>query len=253
MDGKLILEPTVFSKGGLFSAFKRTITGQSLINQQITNKTKENLKLSLSSPLIGSINKIEIQPNQKWKFSPSSFIAGTSNIILSGDINILGNISAAIGGQNIIYVEVSTYDGNPGIVWISAYGALEKHEIQMGKNSEKLLINDGVFLGMLAEDTDKKINYWKNFVHTDSANGILKGLLTKTAFMMSIEDIKRNASDDTKCILYTQSLNIKNLQNYIKLYSSLQSQQNSGLNFSLFNGGSNLYKLQKYQNKLNNI
>jgi len=70
---------------------------------------------------------------------------------------------------------------------------------------------------------------------------------------MSIEDKKRNASDDTKCVLYTQSLNIRNLQNYIKLYSSPQNQQNSGVNFSLFNGGSNLSKLQKYESKLNNM
>ena len=71
MDGKLILEPNMYSKAGLYSAFKRTITGQSLINEQITNKTNEKLKLSLSSTLIGSINRIEIQPNQIWKFSPS--------------------------------------------------------------------------------------------------------------------------------------------------------------------------------------
>jgi uncharacterized protein (AIM24 family) len=250
MDGNLILEPNI-SQGGYFSAIKRGITGQALINEQITNKTKQNLKLSLCSTLLGSINKIEIQPNQKWKFTPSSFIASTNNVVISGNLNLLGNLKAAFGGQSIVYIEVSTLDGKPGIVWISAHGALEKHEIQMGKNSEKLLINDGVFLGMLAEDTNKKIDYWKNFVNVRSANGFFKGLFTNKALMMSIEDIKKNASNDTKCIIYTQSLNIRNLQNYIMSFAIPAT--SSGVSLSLFNGGNHLSKLQKYENKLNNI
>jgi uncharacterized protein (AIM24 family) len=250
MDGKLILEPTI-SKGGIFSAIKRSMTGQALINEQITNKTTEKLKLSLCPTLLGSINKIEIEPNQIWRFTPSSFIASTNNIIISGNLNILGNLKAAFGGQSIVYIEVSTSDGKPGIVWISAHGALEKHEIQMGKNSQKLLINDGVFLGMLSEDTNKKINYWNNFVSVRSANGFIKGLLTNKALMMSIEDKKNSASNDTKCIIYTQSLNIRNLQNYIISFAVPAT--NSGVNFSVFNGGDNLSKLQKYENKLNNL
>jgi len=259
MDGKLILEPTAFSKGGIFSGLKRGLSGQSIISSQITNKTSNKLNISLCPRLLGSINKIEIQPNQVWKFTPSSFIACTDNILVSGNIDIFSNFKSALGGQNIIYTEISTHDGKPGIVWISSYGALEKHEIQMGKNSEKLVINDGVFLGMLSEDKDKKMKYWDRFVNIGSANGFFKGLLTQTALLMNIEDQKHNAPDNTTCIVYTQSLNIRNLQNYIVSLS--QPQLNNNNNNSLFNvkllGGdenNNHYnKLIKYQNKIEQI
>jgi len=250
MDGKLILEPTIFSKTGIFAGIKRSITGQSFIDSQVTNKTDNKLKISLCPPLLGTINKIEILPNQIWKFSPSSFIACTNNILVSGNINIFSNFKSAISGQNIVYTEVSTQDGNSGIVWISAHGALEKHEIQVGKNSDTLLINDGVFLGMLSEDKDKNINYWKQYVNIGSANGFFKGLLTGTALMMRIEN-KYNLENDSKCIVYTQSLNIHNLDNYVKSIAIRYAKNNSGI--SLFNGGDNISKLHKYENKLNNL
>jgi len=253
MDGKLTLEPTMFYKSGFFSGIKRSITGQSFIDSQVTNKTDNNLKISLCPPLLGTINKIEILPNQIWRFTPSSFIACTSNILVSGNINIFSNFKSVLAGQNIVYTEVSTQDGKSGIVWISAHGALEKHEIQMGKNSETLLINDGVFLGMLSEDKDKKINYWEQFVNVGSANGFFKGLLTGTALMMRIED-KNNLHNDSKCIVYTQSLNIRNLHNYVQSIAiSSTSQNNSNIGLSLFRGGDNISKLYKYENKLNNL
>jgi uncharacterized protein (AIM24 family) len=256
MNGKLILEPTI-GKTGFLSAFKRSITGESLINSQIANKTNENLKLSLSPPLLGTINKIEIQPGQIWRFAPSSFIACTNNIIISGNLNIFSNFKMAFTGQNVIYTEISTHDDKPGIVWISSYGAIEKHEIQMGKHSDKLVINDGVFLGMLSEDKNKKINYWNKFIHIGSANGFFKGLLTNTALLMNIEDKNHEASDDVKCILYTQSLNIRNFNNYIQSISINSSNNNmtsSILSDIVFNGGnSNISKLQKYEHKLNSI
>jgi len=252
MDGKLILEPTTFSKGGIFAGIKRSITGQSFIDSQVTNKTDTKLKISLSPLLLGTINKIEILPNQIWKFSPSSFMACTNNILVSGNLNIFSNFKSAISGQNIVYTEISTQDGKPGIVWISAHGALEKHEIQMGKNSNPLLINDGIFLGMLSEDKDKNINYWKQYVNIGSANGFFKGLLTGTALMMRIED-KNNLENDSKCIVYTQSLNRQNLDNYIKSIAITYARNNSNTRISLFNGGDNISKLHKYENKLNNL
>jgi len=267
MDGNLTLEPTMFSQGGIFSAFKRSLTGKSFIDSQITNKTDKKLKLSLCPTLLGTINKIEIQPNQIWRFTPSSFIACTSNILVSGNLNIFSNFKALLGGQNILYTELSTQDGKPGIVWISAHGAMEKHEVQMGKDSEKLVINDGIFLGMLSEENDKNdknknINYWDKFVNVGSANGFFKGLLTRTALLMRIEDNNKNTSDNTKCIVYTQSLNIRNFQNYIQsIVINTVGQNNNNNNnintasnvISLFTGGNNYNKYQKYNNKLNNI
>lgn len=254
MDGKLTLEPTSFSNGGFFAGLKRSLTGQSFINTQITNKTNDKLRIALCPVLLGTINKIEIQPNEVWKFTPSSFIACTNNILVSGNLNIFGNFKALLAGQNILYTEVSTQDGKPGTIWISSYGAIEKHEIQMGKNSEKLLINDGVFLGILSEDKNKKLNYWDRYVHVGSANGFLNGLLTKTALMLKIEDRTKNGDEDTKCIVYTQSLNIGNLNRHIESIvrnTVGQTSNNNNNVISLFSGGeNNYYKYEKYNKKI---
>jgi hypothetical protein len=116
---------------------------------------------------------------------------------------------------------------------------------------------------MLSEENDKNdknknINYWDNFVNVGSANGFFKGLLTHTALLMRIEDNNKNASDNTKCIVYTQSLNIRNFQNYIQSIVINTVGQNNNNNtasnvISLFTGGNNYNKYQKYNNKLNNI
>jgi uncharacterized protein (AIM24 family) len=252
MDGKLVLEPTVFSKGSWFDVVKRGLAGQSIIDAQITNKSESILKLSVSPTLLGTINKIEILPNQVWRFTPSSFIACTNNILVSGNLNIFSNFKAFMGGQDILYTEISVQDNKPGIVWISAHGALEKHEILMGKNSHKLKINDGIFLGILAEDKEKNINYWNKYINVESANGFFKGLLTNTSLMMNIEDKKQDAPENTKCILYTQSMNIRNLQNYIQKIVLNTVSQSSVVQFGL-SGGDNINKLNKYQNKYNEL
>jgi len=123
--------------------------------------------------------------------------------------------------------------------------------------SEKIVINDGVFLGMLAEDKNKKINYWNSFVHIGSANGFFKGLLTNSALLLNIHDQYNNAPLNTTCIVYTQSLNIRNLHNFIQLIAqnSLQNYTSDvpNMGLSLLTGGNNYNKLHKYHNKLNII
>ena len=258
MNGKLVVEPTLQSKNNTFfskmyNGLKRGITGSSFFDSQISNHTKDELKISLGSVLEGGINKIEILPNQVWRFTPSSFIACTSNLLVSGNLNIFSNLKGALGGQSILYTEISSIDDKPGVVWISSYGAIQKHEINMGEKSDSLYVNDGCFLGMLSEDKTEKINYWENFVNVGSANGFLKGLLTNTALLLKIEDKKLlSANNDVKCIVFTQTLNMRNLNNHIALIAQQSVQYNSGIQLSL-TGGSNLSKYEKYDMKYNNL
>ena len=66
--------------------------------------------------------------------------------------------------------------------------------------------------------------------------------------MMSIEDKKQEAPENTKCILYTQSMNIRNLQNYIGQIVANTVNQSSGIQIGL-TGGDNISKLKKYERK----
>jgi uncharacterized protein (AIM24 family) len=252
MNGKLVVEPivqskhnTIFSKLG--TGLKRAITGDSFFDNQISNHTNENLEISIGSLFVGGILKIEVNKDEVWRFTPSSFLACTNNLIISGNLNIFKNFKGALGGQSLLYTEISLKDGNSGTVWISSYGGIQKHELNMGENSEKLYINDGNFLGMLS--SKDKINYWDKFVNVGSANGFLKGLLTKTALLLKIEDKKlSNENNNKKCIVYTQSLNIRNLNNYI---ARIAIGSNSGFQIELFGG--NKEKYIKYEEKYNNL
>lgn len=258
MDGKLVVEPILSAKNnGFFSrmahGIKRGLTGSSFFDSQISNHTSNNLKICLGSILQGGINKIDIKPNEVWRFTPSSFIACTSNLLVSGNLNIFSNIKAALGGQSILYTEISSTDGNSGTVWISSYGGCEKHELNMGEKSDLLFINDGCFLGILAEDKTKKINYWDTFVNVGSANGFLKGLLTNTALLLKIQDKKLSpTNNNVKCTVYTQTLNIRNLNNHIALIAQQSALYNSGIQFSI-TGGNNLAKYEKYEKKYDNL
>jgi uncharacterized protein (AIM24 family) len=252
MNGKLVVEPivqskhnTIFSKLG--TGLKRAITGDSFFDNQISNHTNENLEISIGSLFVGGILKIEVNKDEVWRFTPSSFLACTNNLIISGNLNIFKNFKGALGGQSLLYTEISLKDGNSGTVWISSYGGIQKHELNMGENSEKLYINDGNFLGMLS--SKDKINYWDKFVNVGSANGFLKGLLTKTALLLKIEDKKlSNENNNKKCIVYTQSLNVRNLNNYI---ARIAIGSNSGFHIELFGG--NKEKYIKYEEKYNNL
>jgi uncharacterized protein (AIM24 family) len=258
MDGKLVVEPTLVSKNNsffskMYHGLKRGITGSSFFDSQISNHTKDKLKICLGSALQGGINKIEILPNQVWRFTPSSFIACTSNLLISGNLNIFSNLKAALGGQSILYTEITSTDDKPGTVWVSSYGAIQKHKINMGEKTESLFINDGCFLGILAEDKTEKINYWDSFVNVGSANGFLKGLLTNTALLLKIQDNKLSSSNNDKiCIVYTQTLNIRNLNNHIALIAQQSVNTNGGIQLSI-SGGNSLSKYEKYNKKYNDL
>ena len=256
MNGKLVVEPIVQSKHDTYlsklgTGLKRAITGNSFFDNQISNHTNENLEISIGSLFVGGILKIEVKEDEVWRFTPSSFLACSNNLVVSGNVNILKNFKGALGGQSLLYTEVSLKNGNSGTVWISSYGGIQKHELKMGENSEKLYINDGNFLGMLS--LKDKINYWDKFVNVGSANGFLKGLLTKTALLLKIEDKKlSNENNDKKCIIYTQSLNIRNLNNHISGIA-IAAAASSGSGIQIGFSGGNKDKYIKYKKKYNNL
>ena len=270
MDGKLIIEPTFTSKNKSIlskfgSSIKKAITGSSFIDNQVSNKTDKNLEIALSPKIMGGITKLEILQGQVWKFTPASFLACTSNIAVIGNINIFSNFKASLGGQNILYIELSTIDNSPGYIWVSSYGSIKKHEVLINKeDNNKLYINDGNFLGILSEDKNKKINYWDDCVNVGSANGFFKGLITQTALLLKIQYNKKSKHiNDLNCIVYTQSLNIRNYESYIlniALTAVRDASLTTGVGIGIasiisnqFDGGEFESKYEKYHSKLENL
>jgi uncharacterized protein (AIM24 family) len=166
------------------------------------------------SPLTqGSVVQIDVKPGETWRFADKSFIACTPNLNVSGNINIFSNFRMMFVGENLTYTTVSADQGSAGSIWISCYGAVEKHEINMGSGSSvPLFINNGCFLGMI--DHDASHNYWENYVSVGTANGLFSAMFTQLGWVMKIQDTtpSRGAA---KCLVLTQSLNPHNLEKYI--------------------------------------
>ena len=213
MDGGLSTSATLGSSG-FFGALLRGITGASVLQNAVVNPTQNVLKMTLSPLMQGSILQINIKPGETWRFSDKSFMACTPNLNVSGNINIFNNFRLMFVGENLTYTTISASD-SPGTVWVTSYGAIEKHELQMGTGSTvPLFINNGCFLGML--DNNGAINFWNDYVTVGTANGLFSAMFTQLGWIMKIQDTSPpRRPGPVVCTVYTQSLNPHNFEKYI--------------------------------------
>ena len=233
MDGGLTTNITVGS-GGLFSAFLRGFSGTSILQNIILNPSKNPLKICLSPLMQSSIIQINIKAGETWRFADKTFIACTPNLNVSGNINVFSNFRMLFVSGNITYTTISADKETDGVIWISAYGAVERHEVQMGSNaSPPLYINNGCFLGMISKDA--KINYWETYVRVGMASSIFNAIFTQLGIIMKVKDTTPTSGDVT-LVIYTQSLNPANLERYISSIARL-SVKSSGWGITMSTGG----------------
>lgn len=225
MDGGLSTSVTT-GEGGFSSAFFRGITGASMLQNFVANPTKNTLKMVLSPLIQGSIAQININAGETWNFADKSFLACTPNLVVSGNINIFSNFTMMLVGENITYTTVSASKGSGGSVWVSSYGAVEKHDISMGTDSNvPLFINNGCFLGMLAQDSSH--DYWNSYRTVGTPNDLFNAMFTRIGLVIKIQDSVPSRGP-AKCTVLTQSLNPNNLEKYIANIAQKVVEQNRG-------------------------
>jgi len=214
MDGGLVTGATMGS-GSIFSALFRSITGASFLQNAVSNPTQNTLKLTLSPRLQGSLTRIDIQPGETWRIADGSFVAATNNLQISGNINIFSNFRMMFVGENLTYTTATANQGSPGSLWISSFGGIEKHEIDMGTGSTvPLFINNGCFLSML--DNNGSVNFWNDYVSVGTANGLFSAMFTQLGWVMKIQDtVPPRRPGPLKLTVLTQSLNPHNFEKYI--------------------------------------
>ena len=212
MDGGLETGAGVGS-GGIFGALLRGVTGSSVLQNTVTNKTNTPRRLVISPLLQGSIVQVNVRAGETWRFADRSFLACTPNLTVSGNINIFSNFRLSFVGQGVTYTTITAKDTD-GVAWVTAHGACEFHELTMGQGSSvPLFINNGCFLGML--DNDGKINFWNDYVSVGTPNSMFSAVFTQLGFVMKIQDTKF-PTRPTRCVVLTQSLNPHNLEHYIR-------------------------------------
>ena len=142
-------------------------------------------------------------------------MACTSNLTVSGDVNIFNNFRLLFAGQNASYTTVAAA-AEDGIVWVCAYGGVDVHQIPMGTGSTvPLFINNGCFLGMLTKTGG--VDFWQDYVRVGTAGGFFNAIFTNIGFVMKIQDKSPPIRPGPlTCIVLTQSLNRHHLDEYIR-------------------------------------
>lgn len=226
MDGGLTTNAQL-GAGGFWGAFARSFSGSSALQNAIANPTQNELDIYLSPFLQGSIVQIDVKAGETWRFADKTFMACTSNLTVSGDVNVFNNFRLLFAGQNAAYTTVaaSTEDG---IVWVSAYGGVDVHQIPMGTGSTvPLFINNGCFLGMLTKTG--AVDFWQDYVRVGTAGGFFNAIFTNIGFVMKIQDKNPPIRPGPlTCLVLTQSLNRHHLDDYIRRIAEQVAQKYAG-------------------------
>jgi len=215
MEGGIVTKVTSGSSG-LGGMFRRAITDSSFFQNAVTNTASIKQTIVLSPLMQGAIVEIVIQPGETWRFANKTFLACSPNLQVSGNLNIFRNFRMSFVNGNLTYVTI-TATTEVGVVWVTGYGGVTKHEIIVGLNSIPLLINNGCFLGMI--DNTKDIDYWKDYTTLTTPGGLFSSFMTDIGFVMKVGEknpLQPLRGGKVICTVYTQTLNPHAFEKYIE-------------------------------------
>ena len=236
MDGGLVTEAQL-GDGGIWGGIKRGLAGSSVLQNMVSNPTTSVRKITLSPLLQGSVVQIDIKSGETWRFSDKSFIACTPNLTVSGNLNIFKNFRLIFVGENLVYTTVKADKGTEGTVWVSSFGGVVKHDMDMGTaDTVPLFINNGCFLGML--DNNGVIDFWEDYVDVGTAHGLFSAMFTQLGWIMKIQDTNPpKHAGPVRCTVLTQSLNPHNFERYIANIAKQTTSSNTNVLTSGYGAG----------------
>jgi uncharacterized protein (AIM24 family) len=224
MTGDLV--PTARTGGamegaGFWSGVKRLATRQSFFINHFENKGNSLGEITLSPAIPSAIAEISIQPGEEWKVYPGCVLAATSNVKISGTLNIFENFRASFVTDTAVYstVGLKKDETTPGRVWITGFGGIETRNIT--PTETPFILNNGTFLAMPAR-------YWNDYVDVGKPTSLIQTFLTNIGFVMKIVDRGKSKEPVPTFPLYTQTINIHNFKNMIQTIASAEVKKSSG-------------------------
>lgn len=207
-------EPT--EGGGFWNGVKRAFTGQSFLVNEFTNSGTTTGEITLSPSIPCAISEIIIQEGEEWKVAPGSVLAATSNVKISGSLNIFENFRASFVTKTAVYTTIGLKEGEkgPGRAWISGFGGIETRTITPSQTP--FLINNGIFLAMPAK-------YWNDYVDVGTPSGFLSSFMTNIGFVLKIMDRGKNPNPPPTFPIYMQTINIHNFKNMIQSIAAVEA------------------------------
>lgn len=137
--GDMPLE-TACHSGGCCDAYWRSCAGESCCQNKYTGPG--NVAFGFDLP--GDILPFYVTPEQGWMMSSGAFIAGSSNLTVSGKFP--GCSVCCCGGEGMFITEISVEEG-AGMFYAGDYGAIQRHDVPAGKT---LCVDSGLFFATSA-------------------------------------------------------------------------------------------------------
>ncbi len=180
---------------GLLAGIKRALfTADSFFLTTYTGTSSEGNKICFASPVPGDITELRIEPGKKKLVVSGAVICCSQNVILSTKLkfrNIFVN-----NGAFLSEVSVPADSTSYGMVWIGAYGGIEKIDI---KENQMMKIDNGHFLMC---DSDAKYTL-------GTVGGVKSTLFSGEGLVLNFKG---------PCSVYTQNRNLRVFSHLINKY-----------------------------------
>lgn len=177
-------------KGGVFSKIKKTLAGETFFQSYFVAGDKPQALLTLSTPLPSDIIAVPIKEGQTWKLTAGAFLAATPNVKISGKFAFKGIFS----GESAFLTTATSVEGD-GIVWIEAYGHIEKHELSAG---EGLKVDNECFVACPSG---------VNYTLSKAGKSLLGSFFSSEGIIMNFKG---------PATIYTSTTGVRSLANYLR-------------------------------------
>jgi uncharacterized protein (AIM24 family) len=117
-----------------------------------SSSSAESAELTLGSPTLGAISRIDLKRGDVWLVRDSSFVAASPSVRIDHKFNLSGdeNRDRMFQDQVVPLTRVSVRRGEDrGVVFIGAFGATKQREVKEG---DLLCVNGGLFLAANGAD-----------------------------------------------------------------------------------------------------
>jgi uncharacterized protein (TIGR00266 family) len=133
MDGGVPIETGCF--GGCCASCMRTLAGESCCFNKFSHPGRESagdspVRVSFGFDLPGDMLPFGVQENKGWVLTRKAFVVGTENVVVSA--RFAGCMACCFSGEGPFLTKVTVSRGE-GMFFAGSYGALERHEIDVGK------------------------------------------------------------------------------------------------------------------------
>lgn len=141
----------------VLAAFSRSFAGEDMFMTSYTGGQSGG-HVAFSSDIPGDVIKIQLQKEEEYTISRTSFLCGTDNITISATVQPLGILGIG-SGEGFILPKVKAKSG--ASIWLATFGSFERIDLLP---NEEIILDNGVFLAAPSHMTYTLVRLGKTFI-----------------------------------------------------------------------------------------